>query len=486
MPSFADSATADFFRARLDHMIDLRHELAVLTSHMPWQKLEATLAHRLSRQAIAGKKLPGIDLFGEAVTLTPRPSQAGRPRVPLRIMMALLYLQNAFNLSDEAVVARWAENPYWQYFSGLAYFEPRPPCDGSLLVKFRQLIGEEGVEELLAHTIELAVQLKLIRKQDLQTVVVDTTVQPKAIAHPTDSRLLEVARAKLVQAAKAADISLKQTFVREGAQLLRKARGYAHARQFKRLHKTVRRQRTVLGRLLREVQRKQQAAPALEQTALQQALQKAGQLHAQTAQRANRGGKGKLYAWHAPEVECISKGKARTPYEFGVKAGICTTLKGNLIVGARSFTGNPYDGHTLHEQLEQAAILMQESGVRPKTAVVDLGYRGVDALNKGVQVLHRGKYQSLTPRQRKLLKRRQSIEPVIGHLKADHRMDRCWYKGHEGDALRTVLSAVGFNLRWLLRKIVEKGIAFFCLRFLALAHAIAALTSLHSRRLRGA
>ncbi len=328
MPSFLDSAAADFFRARLDHMIDLCHELAVLTSHMPWQQLEATLSHRLSRQAISGKTLPGIDLFREAIALTPRASNAGRPRVPLRIMMALLYLQNAFNLSDEALVARWAENPYWQYFSGLAYFEPRPPCDGSLLVKFRKLIGEEGVEELLAQTVQLAVQLKLIRKQDLQTVVVDTTVQSKAIAHPTDSRLLEVARAKLVEAGKKAGISFKQTFVHEGAQLLRKARGYAHARQFKRLCKTVHRQRTVLGRLLREVQRKQPEAAGEGHSLLQQTVQKASQLHAQTAQRANRGG----------------KGKARTPYEFGVTAGICTTLKGNLIVGARSFAGNPYDG----------------------------------------------------------------------------------------------------------------------------------------------
>lgn len=246
-----------FFRARLDHMIDLRHELAVLTSRMPWQQLEATLAHRLSRQAIAGKTLPGTDLFGETIALSARVNNAGRPRVPVRIMMALLYLQNAFNLSDEAVVARWAENPYWQYFSGLAYFEPRLPCDGSMLVKFRKLIGEEGVEELLAQTVQLAVQLKLIRKKDLQTVVVDTTVQSKAVARPTDSRLLEVARSKLVDAAKKAGTPLKQTFVCEGAQLLRKARGYAHARQFKRPSKAVSRQHTVLGRLLREVQRKQ-------------------------------------------------------------------------------------------------------------------------------------------------------------------------------------------------------------------------------------
>ena len=206
----------------------------------------------------------------------------------------------------------------------------------------------------------------------------------------------------------------------------------------------------MLGRLLREVQRKQPEVVGDGHTALQQAVQKASQLHAQTAQRANRGG------------------------------------KGNLIVGARSFPGNPYDGHTLHEQLEQATIVMQETGVKPTTAVVDLGYRGVDALNAGIHIIHRGKTRSLTPGQRKLLRRRQSIEPVIGHLKADHRMDRCWYKGQEGDALRTVLSAVGFNLRWLLRKIVEKGIAFFCACLFALAQTIAGWMRPHSPRLQHA
>jgi IS5 family transposase len=211
---FADAATDDFFRARLDHMVDLRHSLAVLASRMPWQQIEASVAHLFSRRACTGEALPGLDLFGEAPAPKGRQSNAGRPRVPLRTMIALLYLKHAFDLSDEAVVERWSYSPNFQFFSGQAYFEPRLPCDATTLVKFRRLLGEEGVEELLAQTVNLAVSLKLIPASALATVVVDSTVQEKAVAHPTDSKLLETARAKLVGAAQGAGIELKQTFAK--------------------------------------------------------------------------------------------------------------------------------------------------------------------------------------------------------------------------------------------------------------------------------
>ena len=193
---------------------------------------------------------------------------------------------------------------------------------------------------------------------------------------------------------------------------------------------------------------------------LEDTLHKARRIVEQSGQRKATEGQPKLYAWHAPEVACISKGKARQRYEFGVKVGLASTLKGNLIVGARAFHGNPYDGHTLHEQLEQATILMQDSAVKPVTALVDLGYRGVEADLPGVRIVHRGKAKRLSEQERKLLKRRQAIEPIIGHLKADHRMDRCPLKGETGDRLHAVLCAAGYNIRWLLRRIAKKGIAF--------------------------
>src|SRR5690606_8148464 len=193
--------------------------------------------------------------------------------------------------SDEGVVQRWADTPRWQFFSGQSYYEDRQPCDATTLVKFRKLLGEDGVEELLAQTINVAVELKLIKPQELSRVIVDSTVQEKAIAHPTDSRLLETARIKIDRKASA------------------------------------------IGQAVRE--------------ALDEVLGKAQRIGAQSAQSEASDGQPKLYAWHAPQVDCISKGKARRPYEFGVKVGIASTFKGNLIVGARAFHRNPYDGHTL-------------------------------------------------------------------------------------------------------------------------------------------
>jgi len=470
---FACAATDDFFCSRIDHMIDLRHPLAVLASRMPWQEIEAQVAQVFSRRGRAGVTMPDLDLFGEQVQRAAVPSNAGRPRVPLRIMIALLYLKHAFNESDEGVVERWGETPTWQFFSGQAYFEHRRPCDATTLIKFRQLLGEEGVEELLAQTINVAVALKLIKPQEFACVIVDSTVQHKAIAHPTDSRLLETARAKLVEAAKEAGVDLKQTFAKEGKKLGRKAGRYAHARQFKRMRRAIKRQRTIVGRLQREIERKASAIGQAVREALVETLNKARRIVSQSGQRKAADGQPKLYAWHAPEVDCISKGKARTPYEFGVKVGIASTLGGNLIVGARAFHGNPYDGHTLREQLEQAGILMQDTGVKPTTAYVDLGYRGVDADNPGVAIKHRGKYKTLTAQERKLLRRRQAIEPIIGHLKSDHRMDRCHLKGEQGDRLHAVLCAAGYNIRWLLHMIARKGVPFLRQLYLRLCQAAA-------------
>jgi transposase, IS5 family len=344
------------------------------------------------------------------------------------------------------VVERWSENVVWQLFSGMEYYQTKLPCDATQIGRFRRVLGEAGVEQLLKTTIEAAVAMKAVKPVELERVTVDTTVQEKAIAHPTDSRLLEVARAKIARLAKRAGLKLKMTHEREGQSLRRRAGGYAHAKQFKRLRQVVRRQRTILGVLLREVQRKMPTLAQAVQDQLQPWLERAERIRSQRPHDKN-----KLYALHAPEVECISKGKARRPYEFGVKVSLAVAHKSGLIVGARSFPDNPFDGHTLSAQLEQTSTLLQDLGVKPKVAVVDLGYRGVDADIAPVELIHRGKYKSLNALQRRWLKRRQAIEPTIGHTKHDHRMDKCWLKGSEGDALHAVLCAAGFNIRWLLR-----------------------------------
>ncbi len=421
-PVAADTPAAhadELFRSRLEHQIDLRHPLARLAERMPWTDLEEALTP----------------------TLPPDPERGGRPSLPVRLMAGLLYLKHAYDLSDEDVCARWLENPYWQFFTGEVVFQTRLPCNPSSLTRWRQRLGEAGMEELLAQTIAAARSMKAVDARELSRVIVDTTVQEKAIAHPTDSRLLEVARRKLVLLSRCDGIRLRQTYEREAPGLARKAGRYAHARQFKRMRRVLRRQRTLLGRVIRDIGRQLGTLEGAARARMQGWLDRAERIRSQRSKDSN-----KLYALHAPEVECIGKGKARKPYEFGVKVGIAVTARKGLVVGARSFPGNPYDGDTLAEQLEQVGIV---SGTPPTTAIVDLGYRGRDI--EGVTVLHRGKPKSLTRRQWAWVKRRQAVEPVIGHLKDDCRLRRCHLKGAEGDALHVIACAAGYNLRWLLR-----------------------------------
>ncbi len=302
------------------------------------------------------------------------------------------------------------------------------PCDPRQIGRFREA------------TMDTAVHTGAIKPVEFERVIVDSTVQEKAVAFPTDSRLLEVARHKMVKAAKTVGIELKQTFVKEGKILRRKAGGCAHARQYRRLKRTVRRQRTIVAKLMREIERKMASVVASTPQALQglrTVLDRATRLLTQSP-----------------------KGKSKTPYEFGVKVGIAVTHQSGLIVGAMTFPGNPYDGHTLQEQIEQVNILCEAHGVTVKEAVVDLGYRGVDAANLGVLIKHRSWIGSMTDKEPQQLKRRQAVEPVIGHLKADHPMARCWLKGSIGYAINTVLAAAGFNLSWLMRAVVRLSFVF--------------------------
>lgn len=413
--------TPDFFRARLDGMIDLHHPLAILRNRLPWSEIEAVLGAYFVRKDRTGRLISSDDLFGSSLQIAGgATTQSGRPRLSIRLMASLILLKHTYNESDESVVERWAQDVYFQYFSGLDYFEAKKPCDPTQIGRFRTAIGEAGLAEILARTVNTAVAIKAITPTELETIIVDSTVQEKAIAHPTDSRLLEVARIKLVLCAKRADIDLKQTFQKEGKTLRFRAGGYAHAKQFKRLQKVVRRQRTIVGILIREIQRKMALVSVELQQMLTMWLDRAQRLVDQ-----QRKDKNKLYALHAPEVECIGKGKARKPYEFGVKVSLATAHKKGLILGAKSFPNNPYDGHTLADQIEQTNILLIDQNVSVKTAYVDLGYRGVDESLKDVTIIHRGKTKTLTKQQRAALKRRQAIEPIIGHVKQDHGLQRC-------------------------------------------------------------
>ena len=209
--------TSDFFRSRIDAMINLSDPLAVLARRLPWDQIEAALAPMFARRDRPGVTSSELDLFGPTLAVAGAGrSNAGRPRLPIRLMTSLLYLKHSFNLSDEELVQRWSENVLWQFFSGMDYYEHRLPCDATQIGRFRVVVGEAGLEQMLKATIDTAVGIGAVKPAELERVIVDTTVQEKAIAHPVDSRLLEIARHKVVSAARRAGIMLKQTYAKEG------------------------------------------------------------------------------------------------------------------------------------------------------------------------------------------------------------------------------------------------------------------------------
>jgi IS5 family transposase len=414
--------TDELSRPRLDEQLKMSHPLVRLANLMNWEEIEGR--------------------FGAHFT-----SSRGRPALRPRLVAGLLYLQHANDASDEAVVATWLENPYWQYFCGETWLQTELPIDPSSLSRWRKRIGEEGVEVLLAVTIEAARAAGLIRKSSLDKIIVDTTVMPKAIAHPTDSRLLEKSRQHLVKLAAEHSLQLRQNYNRQAPLMAAQIGRYAHAKQYRRMRKALKALRIRVARVYREVTRKLAQLPEQAQLKANNLLHRVGRILTQ-----QRRDKNKLYALHAPEVECIAKGKARTPYEFGVKVSIATTLKEGLVVGCRSMPGNPYDGHTLDETIEQVEILAEQ---RPGIVIVDKGYRGVQV--QGVRILRSGQRQGVTRTLKAMIKRRSAIEPTIGHMKTDGRLDRCPLKGALGDALHAVLCGAGHNLRLIINKLKSYG-----------------------------
>ena len=406
----------DLLRPRLTDMIDLRHELAKLAALIDWEFFETEWS----------------GFF---------PSPTGRPATSPRLVAGLLYLQHAYRLSDEAVVARWVENPYYQHFTGETFFQHRPPIDPSSLTRWRKRIGEEGAEWLLTKTIEAGRRSGAVEDRSLSRVAVDTTVMEKNIAHPTDARLYEKARGKLVALADEGGITLRQNYNRLAPRLAVRIGRYAHARQFKRMGKALKQLKGYTGRVLRDIRRQLDGvAEGSFRERVLDTLVLVGRLLHQTPKS-----RGKIYALHEPEVDCISKGKARKRYEFGTKVSLATTIDEGFVVGMRALPGNPYDGHTLPEALEQVAIL---TGQIPDLAVVDRGYRGHGV--SGTKVLISGTRRGMTQKLKALLRRRSAIEPEIGHMKTDGRLSRCPLKGTSGDAIFAVLCGCGHNIRKIL------------------------------------
>jgi IS5 family transposase len=362
----------------------------------------------------------------------------GAPGISTRLMVSLHYLKYQHDLSDEDVVAAWVENPYWQHFGGERYFQHRAPIDGSSMTRWRQRLGEAGAEQMLRATIETGIKMGAIRPAQLKRINVDTTVQTKAIRFPTDARLYNRCRERLVKMARREGLAIKQSYQHVGKKLLMQSSRYAHARQMQRARACTRKLKTQLGRVMREIER--QVTKPTEKLA--KLLETAHRIHAQ-----QRHDKNKVYSVHEPEVECIAKGKAGKPYEFGNKVSVAITSQGGWLVGAKSFTANPYDGHTLAAQMKQVESLIPN---KVSEAYVDMGYRGHDY--KGNAAVHVDKRRrGRTPRPLwRWMKRRAAVEPSIGHLKLEHRLERNRLKGVAGDALNAILSAAAMNFHKLL------------------------------------
>ncbi len=416
-PKHPSPASGELFQQVLTELINLEHPLVKLAAFIDWEVFQTQWS----------------GFF---------PSKTGRPATPPRLIAGLLYLQHTFALSDEALIWSWVENPYWQHFCGEIHFQHEPPIDPSSLTRWRKRLGEAGVERLLSASIDAARRGKVVKEKSFDKVIVDTTVMEKAIAFPTDSQLLEKGRQHLVRLAESLGIGLRQNYNREAPRLAAQVARYAHARQYRRMRAVLKTQRTLLGRVWRDVQRKLNGEQ-LNMDTVKTTLAKVQ--HLLNQQRTD---KNKLYSLHAPEVECIAKGKVRQSYEFGVKVSIATTHKEGLVVGIKSMPGNPYDGHTLPSAVEQIAMLTNRP---PKALFVDRGYRGVEVPN--VTIWRSGQKRGVTPSIKKAIHRRSAIEPAIGHMKNDGRLGRNWLKGALGDALHAMLCGAGHNLRMILRAI---------------------------------
>ncbi len=432
-PIQIDNRQEELFQPRLCAQLNQKNELLVLGRMIPWGDLEIEFA----------------DLYQS------NSSVGGQPPKPIRLMIGILLLQHLHNLSDEQVVRGWVENPYWQHFCGYDFLQWNFPINPSSLTRFRNRLGSTRLEKILSLTVAVAVKSEAVKVKDLKKVIVDTTVMPKNIEFPTDSKLYNKARERLVKLAAKNGIELRQNYNLIAKTLLRKISGYLHAKQMKRARKAIKHLKTIVGRVVRDVERKIGSSANLAEI-FTPILNQSRQLLLQ-----ERTSKNKIYSLHEPDVACISKGKAHKRYEFGCKVSITTTHKQGLVISSQALPKNPYDGHTLKPALESAEKI---TGVEIESAFVDRGYKGhgveSDPLRNHTKIFISGQRRGLTKSLKKQLKRRSAIEPMIGHMKQEGRLGLCRLKGIVGDQINALLTGVGHNLRLILnhiRKLLKVG-----------------------------
>jgi IS5 family transposase len=409
---------SDLFKPLLIDFIDMRHELVLLSNKIDWKHLEKELSVYYSTK--------------------------GQPSMPIRLMSGCLLLKRYYNLGDETLAQAWEMNPYMQYFCGYSHFEHKFPCDPSDFVHFRKRIGAEGIEKIFIHTVELHGE-----KIKSNQLISDTTVQENNITYPTDSKLAKKIIDRCNKIAEKESITQRQNYKRVSKQLLRDSYNSQHPKRKKKAKKAIRKLKTIAGRLVRELERK---LPEERLKLYQSDIEKFRAVLSQKKEDKN-----KVYSLHKSFTSCISKGKAGKKYEFGNKIGLMVNPTELVILGVESYEGNPHDSKTIEPLLKQ---MDKNLNYHPEEVIYDRGGRGVTKIN-GVKIStpkaplkKDNQYQRM--KKGKKFRRRAAIEPVIGHLKKEFRMEQNYLQGESSPKINALLASAGWNLKKLAKKLKEK------------------------------
>ena len=406
LPKSKNSAQSSFFLG-FEEQLSAKHPLYILANKIEWPVFENAFKKHYS-------------------------SNMGKPSKPIRLMVALLILKYVRNLSDESVVEQWAENSYYQYFSGEHSFVPGIPCVPTELVAFRHRIGEEGMELILKESIRVN---EPPEPGGGATLSLDTTVQEKNITYPTDDKLYKKIIKACWKIADKEDINLRQPYNRVLKKLSTVQRFKKNKNGFKKARAASKAIKSIAGRLVRELGRK------LPIMTLGQYLPRLKIYQQVLSQK--KGDSGKIYSLHEPDTKCYSKGKEHKKFEFGSKASVLVDQNTGIIVGACNFTQTLHDSRTVPDALEQYERL---TGRQAAEVFVDRGYRGIKTYRE-TKIYIPGPQKNITKSKRKKHSRRAAIEPIIGHLKTDYRLGRNFLKGIMGDNINIILSAAAMNFK---------------------------------------